>query len=43
MVQKPHFANGNWEFLPSEIKEKGSLSGFKKAIKKWKPTIVCKT
>ena len=36
-----------WEQLPAEIKNKDSLDGFKKEIKKWKPTEcpcrICKT
>ena len=27
-----------WEKIPAEIKNKDSLDGFKKEIKKWKPT-----
>ena len=27
-----------WEQIPAEIKYKNSLDGFKKEIKKWKPT-----
>ena len=27
-----------WEQVPAEIKNKDSLDGFKKEIKKWKPT-----
>ena len=27
-----------WEKIPAEIKNKDSLEGFKKEIKKWKPT-----
>ena len=36
-----------WEQIPAEIKNKDSLDGFKKEIKKWKPTEcpcrICKT
>ena len=36
-----------WEQIPAEVKNKDSLDGFKKEIKKWKPTEcpcrICKT
>ena len=36
-----------WEQIPAEIKNKDSLDGFKKEIKKWKPIAcpcrICKT
>ena len=37
----------SWEEIPTDIKNKDSLIGFKKEIKKWKPLIcpcrICKT
>ena len=43
----PYFGPKIWELIPSVIRQIDTFSGFKKAIKKWKPTNcpcrICKT